>query len=210
VAQDSPSFLSALNRLKSIALEGLRFTQNPYDIDRYNRLLDVTANAYAETLKLDSDRVLELFRSEIGIVTPKLGADAAVLNEAGQVLLLKRADGGSWGLPGGWMDVHESPAEAAVRETWEEAGLRVQPDAYVAISCKGPDTGPHLYHQVNILTVMKPVPAESCVTLSHEHTDYRWICGMPVNMDLHAGHEAQLRRLFDYLAGGITRGLPLG
>ena len=209
MAADAPSFLSTLNRLKSIALEGLRFTTSPYDIDRYNKLLDATSNAYSELLRIDNDLILETFRSEIGVVTPKLGADAAVLDNSGQILLLNRSDGRGWGLPGGWMDVHESPAEAAVREVWEEAGLRVEPDVYAGISCKGPNTGAHLYHQVNILTLMKPVPTGIGITLSHEHTDYRWIAGLPGDIELHGGHEAQIRKVFDYLGAGTKRGLAV-
>ena len=109
MAADLTLFLSTLNRLKSIALEGLRFTTSPYDIDRYNRLLDATSYAYSELLGIDNDLILETFRSEIGVVTPKLGADAAVLDGSGQILLLNRSDGRGWGLPGGWMDVHEVP-----------------------------------------------------------------------------------------------------
>ncbi|WP_054812370.1 NUDIX hydrolase [Nocardia arizonensis] len=44
------------------------------------------------------------------------------------VLLQHRApwshQGGTWALPGGALDSHETPAHAAVREAWEEAGIR--------------------------------------------------------------------------------------
>ena len=210
MAADPASILTMLHRLKSIALEGLRFTPNPYDIDRYNRLLDVASNAYSELLRIDSEAVLAQFRSEIGVVTPKLGADAAVVNDRGQILLLKRSDGRGWGLPGGWVDVHESPAQAAVREVWEEAGLRVEPEAYAAISCKEPASSAHLYHQVNIVTLMKPVAADAAVTLSHEHTDSRWIAAPPEDIELHAGHDVQIRKIFGFLADGSMRGLAFG
>ena len=208
MASDTPSVLTALHRLKSIALEGLQFCRNPYDIDRYNKLLDVTSATYAELLRAEAGQILEAFRGEIGVVTPKLGADAAVPDGHGRILLLKRSDGRGWGLPGGWMDVHESPAQAAVREVWEEAGLRVEPVAYAAISCKGPDTGPHLYHQVNIVTLMKPVPTGAGIVLSHEHTEYRWIAGLPADIELNAGHEVQIRKIFEFLGGVPARGLP--
>ena len=204
---ETPSILSTLHRLKSIALEGLRFSQSPYDIDRYNRLLEVTASGYAEVLNIESAQMLERLRSQIGVETPKLGADAAVPNELGQILLLNRSDGRGWCLPGGWVDVHESAAQAAVREVREEAGLRVAPAAYAAISCKGPDAGASLYHQVNVLTLMKPVPAGAAVTLSHEHTDHCWISAPPQDMELEAGHAAQIRRVFAFLQTG-TAGLP--
>lgn len=50
-----------------------------------------------------------------------------VFNEAkDQVLLIKRRDIPVWVLPGGGIHEGESPEEAAVRETEEETGLRVQ------------------------------------------------------------------------------------
>ena len=42
-----------------------------------------------------------------------------------RILLVKEPEDGSWSLPGGWADVGESPAEAAVREVREESGYRV-------------------------------------------------------------------------------------
>jgi 8-oxo-dGTP diphosphatase len=43
----------------------------------------------------------------------------------GRVLLVRRCDTGGWELPGGRVDVGETAVEAAVRETAEEAGVRV-------------------------------------------------------------------------------------
>ena len=55
------------------------------------------------------------------------GVAAIVRNEGGDVLLQRRSDNGHWGLLGGAVDPHESPAQAMVREVFEEAGLRVRP-----------------------------------------------------------------------------------
>src|SRR3712207_2264099 len=44
----------------------------------------------------------------------------------GALLLVRRCDSGAWELPGGHVDVGESAVEAAVRETAEEAGVRVE------------------------------------------------------------------------------------
>ncbi len=53
------------------------------------------------------------------------GTTAVVLNEAGEVLLEKRADNGFWGLPGDSVEKGESVAEAIVSEVREETGLDV-------------------------------------------------------------------------------------
>jgi 8-oxo-dGTP pyrophosphatase MutT (NUDIX family) len=50
----------------------------------------------------------------------------AVRNESRQLLLVQRYDSGAWELPGGQVDIGESAVEAAVRETFEEAGLLVR------------------------------------------------------------------------------------
>jgi 8-oxo-dGTP pyrophosphatase MutT (NUDIX family) len=45
----------------------------------------------------------------------------------GRVLLVKDAATGVWLAPGGSIEPDESPADAAVREMWEETGLTVAP-----------------------------------------------------------------------------------
>jgi ADP-ribose pyrophosphatase YjhB (NUDIX family) len=49
--------------------------------------------------------------------------NVVVVNEAGEVLLIRRSDNGNWALPGGAVDLGESVAQAAVRETVEETGV---------------------------------------------------------------------------------------
>jgi 8-oxo-dGTP diphosphatase len=50
----------------------------------------------------------------------------AVRDEQGRFLLVQRCDSGAWEFPGGRIDVGETAIAAAVRETAEEAGLRVR------------------------------------------------------------------------------------
>jgi 8-oxo-dGTP diphosphatase len=55
-------------------------------------------------------------------------AAGAVIVEGGRFLAVRRANepaAGFWGLPGGFCEGTEHPAEAAVREVFEETGLRV-------------------------------------------------------------------------------------
>lgn len=61
------------------------------------------------------------------------GICAVVLNDRGEVLLGRRSDTGSWGLPAGAMDPDESPADATVREVWEETGVRVAVEKLIGV-----------------------------------------------------------------------------
>ena len=61
-------------------------------------------------------------------------AMGAVLDEQGRVLLGRRADTGAWTLPGGIIDPAEQPADAAIREIFEETGVVAVPEALTSIS----------------------------------------------------------------------------
>ncbi|MFF1730082.1 NUDIX hydrolase [Streptomyces sp. NPDC058247] len=51
---------------------------------------------------------------------------AVAVNDAGQVLMIRKTDNGLWALPGGGVEIGESVADAAVRETKEETGIDVE------------------------------------------------------------------------------------
>jgi ADP-ribose pyrophosphatase YjhB (NUDIX family) len=49
-----------------------------------------------------------------------------VCDESSRVLLVRHVEGNMWTTPGGMIEPLETPADAAVRETWEETGLHVE------------------------------------------------------------------------------------
>jgi ADP-ribose pyrophosphatase YjhB (NUDIX family) len=57
---------------------------------------------------------------------------SAVITED-QILLVREREDGNWTMPGGWADVGESAADAAVRETREEAGVQVRAVKLIAL-----------------------------------------------------------------------------
>jgi ADP-ribose pyrophosphatase YjhB (NUDIX family) len=46
-----------------------------------------------------------------------------VVNDMDEILMIRRADNDNWAVPGGAVDLGESVAQAAVRETREESGI---------------------------------------------------------------------------------------
>src|SRR5688572_30596106 len=52
---------------------------------------------------------------------------ALIHDDAGRLLLVRQRDDGVWSTPGGSMEFDETPADAVVREAWEETGLMVTP-----------------------------------------------------------------------------------
>lgn len=113
-----------------------------------------------------------------------LGRDAApatfVLSTAiyverdGEILLLKRAEGGAmagqWFLPGGMVEPGELPEEGARRELWEEAGLEIESDLELVGAYPMFIYG----HDTIQLTYRGPAaPGEPRV--SPEHDGARWV-----------------------------------
>lgn len=125
--------LAQLRELQSIAQAGLTYTRDPYDRERYERLLALTAELLADQSGQAADAVHGLLRAEAGYLTPKVDVRAVVLNAAGEVLLTRERADGRWSLPGGWADPGDSPREVAVREVREETGREVRATRLLAL-----------------------------------------------------------------------------
>ena len=56
-----------------------------------------------------------------------------VRNESGEILFQNKGNGEKWSLPAGAIELGEAPAEAVVREVWEETGLKVLPEKLLGV-----------------------------------------------------------------------------
>jgi 8-oxo-dGTP pyrophosphatase MutT (NUDIX family) len=193
-ANDS-NLRALLDSLRAIAQEGLSYSQNEYDTARYEKLLDLASMQYADLTGLSKEEIRELFLQEQGSITPKVGVDAAVINDKGSILMLQRGDG-SWCMPAGWADVGESPFQTAMRETFEESNLKIMPIGYIGVTYKTPQTHPGFASQVNICVAVAPISSEQKVVLSHEHKDYKWINSIDEIDSWHAGQKRLVEKAF--------------
>jgi 8-oxo-dGTP pyrophosphatase MutT (NUDIX family) len=71
------------------------------------------------------------------------GVTAVVFDEAGRILLNERSDDGRWALIAGGMDPGEQPAEAVVREVYEETAVHVVPERVTSVLTQPPITYPN-------------------------------------------------------------------
>jgi ADP-ribose pyrophosphatase YjhB (NUDIX family) len=118
--ETTPDWIALSRELKSIAEAGLRFSDGPYDLERYQRLHEISS------LVLSAAVPDFKWPHEFGYATPKVDVRAAVLDDSNRILLVQEAESGQWTLPGGWADLNLSPAQNAVKETREESGLEVE------------------------------------------------------------------------------------
>ncbi|MFI9307930.1 NUDIX hydrolase [Streptomyces triculaminicus] len=57
----------------------------------------------------------------------------AVVREDGRLLAIRRADNGTWELPGGVLELAEAPEEGVIREVFEETGIHVEVDELTGV-----------------------------------------------------------------------------
>lgn len=77
---------------------------------------------------------LQNLRAKVGNEILQLPSVAAIIRDnEKKILLVKNAENGIWGLIGGAIDLGETPAEAVVREVYEESGLNIEPQNIVGV-----------------------------------------------------------------------------
>lgn len=91
---------------------------------------------------------------------------AVVVNEQGQVLVIKRRDNGAWQLPGGVLELGETIQDGVRREVAEETGVRVEP---------GPLTGVYKNVKLGVVAlVFRARPVEGSASTTDEAAAVDW------------------------------------
>lgn len=98
------------------------------------RALDEIPDAAVPSRALPLSAYMARLRVRIGHDLLLICAAASYVFDAdGRVLLIRHAEGGRWTNPGGMVEPFETPADAAVRETWEETGLLVELTRFIGV-----------------------------------------------------------------------------
>jgi ADP-ribose pyrophosphatase YjhB (NUDIX family) len=124
-----PKWLAWARKLQALAQNGLTYTENPYDRERYEAIQETALEMLAAGAEADMDLLRGLYAEESGYATPKVDVRGVVFREGArgaEVLLVRERVDGRWTLPGGWADVWDRPSEAVECEVREESGYQVQ------------------------------------------------------------------------------------
>jgi ADP-ribose pyrophosphatase YjhB (NUDIX family) len=155
----SPQWLIWAQEIFSLSQSGLTYSANPYDIERYKRLQELTAEIIASQSEVSKESALESFSMQAGYITPKVDVRGAVVHDGKILLIQERADG-NWAMPGGWADLGNAPASVAEREVWEESGFRVKAEKVVAVIDANRIQPLEFYHAYKIIFLCRLLGGE--------------------------------------------------
>ncbi len=129
--KSSDKWLDWAKEIQSIAQNGLTYTKDIFDKERFERLRKISAEIISCYSKLPIKTVQKLFCNEEGFQTPKLDTRAVILKDD-KILLVKEKNG-RWALPGGWVDFDQTIKTNTEKEVKEEAGLDVKAIKILAV-----------------------------------------------------------------------------
>jgi ADP-ribose pyrophosphatase YjhB (NUDIX family) len=191
-------------KVQAIAQNGLLFTQEPFERERYTQLKDLSDSILAAELDIPLGKARALWEKEDGYVTPKVDVRGGVF-DGDKVLLVRERSDGRWTLPGGWVDVNDAPSEAVVREIYEESGYRAKATKLAMLVDKNrhphPPSVHHIYKLFFLCDLIGGAPKTSNET---DGVDFFPVHSLP---DLSVGRalSSQIERLY---AHQLNRSLP--
>jgi len=128
----SPQWLEWSRKLQAIAQNGLLFTRDPYDRERYEAIRAIAAGIMSAGAGEPLEVVAGLFSGQVGYATPKVDVRGVAFRDD-KILLVRESQDGLWTLPGGWADPNESPSESVTREVFEESGFQSRATKLLAV-----------------------------------------------------------------------------
>ncbi len=146
-AQPRATVLVWARQLQAIAQNGLAFSRDPFDRQRYIQLQELAASMLSTELEVSADTTRSFWDGEHGYATPKVDVRGGVF-EAERVLLVRERSDGRWTLPGGWVDVNDAPAAAVAREIREESGYEARAVKLAALVDKNRHPHPPGVHHI--------------------------------------------------------------
>ena len=191
-------WLKLAMEIQALAQDGLAYTNNNYDIERYNRLREISAEMISLKTDLSLDKVKDLFCNEEGYQTPKLDTRAAIFKD--NKILLVHENNDTWSLPGGWVDVLESIYSNTVKEVYEEAGLEVIPDKIIAIQDRNKHNTPiYAYGICKVFVLCNLKGGIFKENIETTETKYFSYDELPENLANEKNTKEQIKMCFDAL-----------
>ena len=181
--------------IQSLAQAGLAYTGNVYDIERYERLREISAEMIKEKSNIKLEKVKDLFCNETGYQTPKIDTRAVIFKD--NKILLTHEKSGTWSLPGGWCDVLESVKSNTIKEVKEETGLDVEGVKVISIQDRNKHNKPvYAYGICKIFVLCNVIGGEFAENIETTEIKYFSLDEIPENLAEEKTNREQIEMCF--------------
>ena len=182
--------------IQSLAQAGLAYTNNVYDIERYERLREISAEIIEEKSNIKLEKVKDLFCNETGYQTPKIDTRAVIFKN--DKILLTHENNGTWSLPGGWCDVLESVGSNTIKEVKEETGLDVETIKIISIQDRNKHNKPiYAYGVCKIFVLCNIIGGEFASNIETTEIKYFSLDEIPSNLAEEKTNREQIEMCFE-------------
>jgi ADP-ribose pyrophosphatase YjhB (NUDIX family) len=194
----NPQWLDWVRRLQSIAQNGLAYTKDPYDQERFEMLRQVAAEIAATHTHMSFAFIKGLFEGEHGHATPKVDV-RGVMFRGDKILLVREASDGGWTLPGGWADIGDSPKTAVEKEILEESGFEATAVKLIAFYDRDKQGHPpHPFHIYKAIFLCELVGGEAKTNLETSEVAFFSRDAIPENLSFSRVTHIQIQHFFDH------------
>ena len=181
--------------IQSLAQAGLTYTDNVYDIERYERLREIAAEIIEEKSNISLEKVKDLFCNENGYQTPKIDTRATIFKD--DKILLTHENNGTWSMPGGWCDVLESVKSNTIKEVKEETGLDVETIKIISIQDRNKHNKPiYAYGVCKIFVLCNVIGGEFIKNIETTEIKYFSLDEIPNNLAEEKTNKEQIEMCF--------------
>jgi ADP-ribose pyrophosphatase YjhB (NUDIX family) len=174
-----PQWLIWAQKLDALAQAGLTFTKNPFDIERYHKIRELSSEIISTYSQISFPEVTALMDAQAGYPTPKLDIRGVIFKDD-RILLVKELMDGGWTMPGGWVDVDEPPSRAVEREVWEESGYLVRAARLLAIYDRNKHGFPaYIFHSYKVYIQCDLIGGEAANSIETGGAEFFDISDLP-------------------------------
>ncbi|MGG3573480.1 NUDIX hydrolase [Bacillus gobiensis] len=194
----SNKWLDWAKQIHAISQTGLAYSKDVYDKERYEQLLRLSTEIFAEYTDSGMEKIKLFFSKETGYQTPKVDVRGVVFKE-NKILLVKENSDQRWALPGGFCDVGLSPAENAVKEIKEESGYDTVSTKLLAVLDyhKHPHP-PDIFHYYKIFIQCELIGGSPSMGVETNDVQFFSESNLP-ELSINRNTESQIKLLFEFL-----------
>jgi len=181
--------------IQALAQTGITYAANEWQIERYTRLTEISAEIIRNHTELPFQSIVENFHVQPGYATPKIDVRGAVFRDDKLLMVREKRDDG-WTMPGGWVDVGDYPAAAAEREVWEESGFEVKARKLIGVYDANRVAPMEFYHAYKLVFLCDILGGEARTSNETSEVEFFSQAEIPSNF---AGERTRPRHIRDAL-----------